>query len=197
MQDLQTANPLRIEGLNGSRILDAKVLARNNSSSQIDVLLEENGCAYINFDYLDENQGAVIQIVHTGKSSRDIEIVGDIKGVKELRNKLSTQRWIQIIYKTRSKFKITRKFVAIFATLVGLAYIAMGLVPIFVPSLDPSIILNATQSMKPDQKRIIILVVFSFSGGLMTMIGILLRKIPGRFKVPKGLEVYYNDGLLL
>lgn len=193
-QDLNTANPLQIVGLNNSRILDVKVLASNNSSSQFKVSLEENECVYVDFDYLDENQGAVIQIVHTGKSSRDIEVVGDIKGVKELRNKLSAPRWIQISAKIKSKSKIPNKIVAIISALFGLAYIAMGLVTIFAPSLDPHIIPNATQSINSDQARIISMVVFFiFSGCLMTTMGMWLWRRLGM--APKGLEVF-NDELL-
>jgi hypothetical protein len=35
----------------------------------------------MNFEYLDKNDGAILQIVHTGKSSADIKIGGTIKGV--------------------------------------------------------------------------------------------------------------------
>ena len=36
------------------------------------------------FDYLDKDDGGVIQIVHTGKSSDDVNVEGAIKGAKEL-----------------------------------------------------------------------------------------------------------------
>ena len=34
----------------------------------------------INFEYLDRNNGGSIQLYHTGKSNKDIELLGKIKG---------------------------------------------------------------------------------------------------------------------
>ncbi len=41
----------------------------------------------MNFGYLDKNEGAVFQLLHTGKSGQDIEIHGRIKSFGEITQK--------------------------------------------------------------------------------------------------------------
>jgi hypothetical protein len=77
--DIVSTDPLRIESK--YRILDAAIIKTNNPSNQVSVLLEKGGSsAKVTFDYLDKNNGALIQIIHTGKSSKDISITGKLKG---------------------------------------------------------------------------------------------------------------------
>lgn len=82
--DLAPLNPLRIEVSSG-KILDATVLQVNNPSSDFTVDLNRAFQLFmIDFDYLNQHQGAVIEVIHTGLSSRDIDVVGDMKDVKKL-----------------------------------------------------------------------------------------------------------------
>ncbi len=90
LQDIDTVNHLRIEVrfFDDDRfdLLDVSVLQFNNYSNQFSVTLntEKDYWALVEFDYLDKNQGAIIQVIHTGLSSDDIHVVGDIKGVQKL-----------------------------------------------------------------------------------------------------------------
>jgi hypothetical protein len=87
--DIADANPLRILATaNGVIILDAKLVATNNSSSRPSVdVLPDRKSALLSFDYLDKDQGAVIQVIHTGITSDDLLLDGDIKGAKCLRKR--------------------------------------------------------------------------------------------------------------
>lgn len=88
ISDLTKTNPLRIQARNGINILDAKIVVQNNNSSAFSgIINEERTSAIIKFEYIDQNQGVVIQIVHTGVSSKAISIEGDIKGSTPLRRK--------------------------------------------------------------------------------------------------------------
>jgi hypothetical protein len=79
--DIVSANPLRIECSNGNRILDASVLETNNSSCQlVTEIMNAGRAASIDFDYLDKSNAAVIQIIHTGKTSANLTLKGDLKG---------------------------------------------------------------------------------------------------------------------
>jgi len=87
-KDLETINPLRIISRENIKLLDVKILESNNNSSQITTTFDENNnCINLLFDYLDKNQGCVIQVIHTGLSSNDLCIVGDIKGVLSFNKK--------------------------------------------------------------------------------------------------------------
>jgi hypothetical protein len=49
----------------------------------MDISVEADGTsAYIFFDYLDKGQGGIIQVIHTGLSSSDLTLNGDIKGAR-------------------------------------------------------------------------------------------------------------------
>jgi len=64
--------------------LDGSLLQANNPSNNIRVRYDPSPkTVFIDFDYLDKNQGAVIQVVHTG-SFDNLNINGDIMGVQKL-----------------------------------------------------------------------------------------------------------------
>jgi hypothetical protein len=83
--DIETINHIKVVVKAGIKILDASILLTNNLSNQfsVDIDRREN-CVLLNFDYIDQNQGAVLQVVHTGRSSGDINVTGDIKGAKSI-----------------------------------------------------------------------------------------------------------------
>ena len=79
--DIVNANPLRIECSQGNHILDMILIEVNNPSSQFALEMENNRTrAKILFDYLDKDQGAIIQVTHTGTKLSDISIEGYLKG---------------------------------------------------------------------------------------------------------------------
>jgi len=86
--DITAADPLRITIANGAKLIDAQIIAFNNHPNQCECTLTEDGvCAYLTFDYLDYGNGVVIQVFHTGTSSKNINIEGTIKGAKGLKRK--------------------------------------------------------------------------------------------------------------
>ncbi len=83
-KDIETGYPIRVL-TKDCQLLDASVLQVNKPSNNFGLLWHESGqFVYIDFDYLDKNQGAVIQLVHDGLSSDDLTIEGDIMGVQKL-----------------------------------------------------------------------------------------------------------------
>jgi hypothetical protein len=77
--DIVSTDPLRIDSVN--QILDAVIIKTNNSSNQIIAAIGVDGASVnIAFDYLDKNDGAIIQVVHAGKSSNDLSLKGKLKG---------------------------------------------------------------------------------------------------------------------
>jgi hypothetical protein len=134
--DIMTANQLRITGVDKTKLLDVKLLAVNNPSSQFSLeFADDKSCAYLSFDYLDNKQGAVIQVVHSGISSDDIIVTGDVKGVKALKRRLSVPRWITLLEsRTPSLLKRLRpKGIFSLAILAGFLYALYGLLGLFLP----------------------------------------------------------------
>lgn len=84
-EDIAAANPLRVVGRGDVKLLDTGVLKMNNLSSQVSIAMQPGrSTALLEFDYLDHKQGASLQVVHTGISSADISLAGDIKGARSL-----------------------------------------------------------------------------------------------------------------
>ena len=85
-QDIETINPLRISSKDCT-ILDCSILWENNPSNNFKVHFDRanNNHAHLDFDYLDKDNGVIIQVIHTGLKSDNIDLRGDIKGVKKLK----------------------------------------------------------------------------------------------------------------
>lgn len=79
--DIAAADPLMVKVNDGYKILDSSVLYAKNAANQFSINQSDDGShVLIQFDYLDADEGGVIQLLHTGKSSDDIEVCGTIKG---------------------------------------------------------------------------------------------------------------------
>jgi hypothetical protein len=79
--DIASADPLMVKVNDGCKILDSSVLYVKNAANQFIInQSDDRSHMLIQFDYLDADEGGVIQLLHTGKSSDDIEVCGTIKG---------------------------------------------------------------------------------------------------------------------
>jgi hypothetical protein len=185
-QDYETINKLRVECSHNAKLLDAKIISSNNLSSQITIIKsDQNNCAFILFDYLDEKQGAVIQVVHTGTSSKDLQIVGDIKGVKVIKKIETTPSWIKWV----SKLTIPKKAGKIYGIgmiVAGVVYFGIGIIgllalilSLFSPATKPALSSNT----------IVNTIVFFLGGLFMFSMGFSAVRVIA----PKGLEVFQEE----
>jgi hypothetical protein len=83
--DIAPANPLRVT-VKGARILDMQVAGFtrevNNVSLRNQVMEAERASAYVDFDFLDYQDGALIKILSVGRMG-NISLEGDIIGMPE------------------------------------------------------------------------------------------------------------------
>jgi uncharacterized membrane protein len=83
--DIASRNPLRIVPRD-CNILEASVFIYNNPSNGITLTSDETrGGFTIDFEYLNQNDGAILTILHDGVSSENLVVVGDMKEVRSLR----------------------------------------------------------------------------------------------------------------
>lgn len=96
--DIAPANPLMIKVKDGYKLLDASVLYTKEDANQFKIIPSQDGAhVLIQFDYLDKGEGGVIQLLHTGKSSDDVEVNGTIKGAGKPNRRMvsiETMRWV-------------------------------------------------------------------------------------------------------
>jgi hypothetical protein len=84
--DIVKTNPLRLLAKPPVVILAVSVLERTTPHNQFDHALKKDRTeASLTFEYLDHNEGALLQVFHTGTGNEDIQIEGTIKGVPRMR----------------------------------------------------------------------------------------------------------------
>jgi len=80
-QDISRVDPLKIHLKENYKILESNVLYSKNPANQFSVKTAcDKSDAILKFDYLDKDEGGIVQLIHTGISDKDIEIQGTIKG---------------------------------------------------------------------------------------------------------------------
>jgi hypothetical protein len=86
--DIASADPLVVKIKNDHEMLNAKVTYSKNPANQFSISDIKNQKQFtLQFDYLDKDEGAIIQILHTGISGEDIDVTGTVKGVGKLHRK--------------------------------------------------------------------------------------------------------------
>jgi hypothetical protein len=135
--DIAPADPLEIYVKEGFEILDVKILFAKKSVNQFDIKLsEDHKSVKILFEYLDQDDGGVIQILHTGKSAEDIGVRGSVKGVKELTCTSSPKSFIiRFFSRTATNYPKTR-FNKVMDILLFLFPIIIGALILFSPPVN-------------------------------------------------------------
>lgn len=82
--DVAPANPVRVKSSAGVAILDARVLKVSDPGVNLRLEPIDESSVLVRFDYFEANGGGIIEVVHSGYRSDDIEVEGSIKGCGEL-----------------------------------------------------------------------------------------------------------------
>lgn len=82
--DIAPINPLKIVLDNEYQILDVQTTLTTDFATNFSYTQTDKNIITLDFDFLDKDEGFVLQIVHTGKSSLDLSIEGKIKGVESI-----------------------------------------------------------------------------------------------------------------
>lgn len=82
--DIAPRDPLRIMIDPEYRILDCKIIAERNRANGFVATVAEDGLSIcITFDYFDRQEGAVLEIAHTGTDSSCLTLMGSLHGVRK------------------------------------------------------------------------------------------------------------------
>jgi hypothetical protein len=88
-QDIVKDDPITIQGKEGIVFLSVSVIESVSPLNKIECKMnQDRSLVTITFEYLDHNQGANIQVFHTGTSNADITLRGTIMGASPIRRKL-------------------------------------------------------------------------------------------------------------
>ncbi|NLI37127.1 MAG: hypothetical protein GX416_11535 [Bacteroidales bacterium] len=95
--DVAKTNPIKITIDQKYEILEADILYSKNKDNNFKQQLSDNKKSVrIKFDYINANEGIIIQLFHTGFSSDDIRIEGGVKSVKRIKRKELNQTFLPL-----------------------------------------------------------------------------------------------------
>jgi hypothetical protein len=81
LDDIAQEDPLEINVAEDARILDIRAIQRKPPTNGFEVNLSDDQLsATLGFDYIDKDEGAVIQVIHTGRSGKEISLRGRVAG---------------------------------------------------------------------------------------------------------------------
>lgn len=79
--DVATIDPIIVQIGGGAKILEAKIILAKNPANQFRIRKsEEENQIQIEFEYIDQHEGLIIQFFHTGIDDSNIRLKGTIKG---------------------------------------------------------------------------------------------------------------------
>ncbi len=86
--DIAKADPITLSIKPNNKILDTSLVESKNPANEFSFNLEENDSRIkLIFDYLDNNDGGTVRILHTGLSNEDFKLSGSIKGAGRVKEK--------------------------------------------------------------------------------------------------------------
>lgn len=125
--DVAKNNPLRIKIDDEYEILDCEIIYIQNTSNGFSVkLYEDRKNISIDFDYLDYNEGFIIQIYHTGNSSSNFSFLGQIKSCGVIGRYDPIRYLISLPKIFMSKRKISFRILGWGIFIIGIISLLMG-----------------------------------------------------------------------
>ena len=127
--DIVSENELSIYVTDNNKILDYMILEKTEDTNKFEILSLDSKRINIFFDYVNVNDGVVVQVIHTG-SNLDIHIDVKIKGGKSIKEIINKRRF----FLDNIDKKIRRRWLKILSLFMFFAFISI-LVVLIVPIL--------------------------------------------------------------
>ena len=136
-EDFVKANPFQIKIKDEFKIYGANI-EKHNFNNEVKILVKKGKLIALKFDYLDKNEGFIINIYSSAKKTSDFSVHGNFKGsqnikrgyVKMRSSSVVNDRFFQPIYEflVSSKYKLLLIFGII---------LSIGFIFIFIPMILP------------------------------------------------------------
>lgn len=183
-EDIATDCQLKIKSIGEAEILDAEIILENEKTNKFSILSLDNKEVVFDFEYMDEKNGIVVQIIHTG-DKKDLKVECKIKGGAQL---LPINEKSDLLIKAAKK--IPRKHLEkIYITLIILGNLAFTsilvlLVLEIIGVIHESVINNNGVSSFPLWGKIVICVIMMVDIIFMWTISVLSIRKALNVKVP-------------
>jgi uncharacterized protein (DUF1778 family) len=134
--NIASRDQLKIKLKNQAIFLDKpSIIFSSHTANNFQVFEYRKFLNFVKFDfeYLDKNRGAVIQVVHDGSSEQDLEIIGSIIGVNKIKRKNYKSNDNDKLEKVVELLKnyILSGIIIVFLVLISVAFIPSPLISFF------------------------------------------------------------------
>jgi len=180
--DITKNHPISLITDNNTALLDAKIIAYNNDTLNFS-LEKDNNTVLVDFEYLEPNQGAVLEIVYTGGLD-NLSVSGLLKGgninYKNSQSEFINRFGFRFLLKNVS-YTVRRRIAIAFTAFAGLFLFVF-----FVP-----LALQAAIGVLPiDSGFLFVVPRIGIFGFLYFVIMINILRTP---KIPSGLEIFEQE----
>jgi len=86
-RDVVKSTPLKLK-LSEGRLLEASVVKVSSVSNGFSITKADNTALDIHFDYIDPNEGMVVEVRHTAPTGEAIDVIGKVVGVPKIARRL-------------------------------------------------------------------------------------------------------------
>jgi hypothetical protein len=172
--DIPDKAQIFIVGKGDTVILEVQVVAQTNSENDFGALLLEDGKrAKVDFSFLDHHQGGIIQIVHTGLNSQDLDLAGTVIGFGKVKVMISPfEEGITAQKPRRHRSEGSSGFIIGFMLFWGAIIFLPGLIFSLLMSFNPSETITVIQ--KNENGTLWSSLVFLFIGPVFLIMGSML-----------------------
>lgn len=99
--DLVSEKPLAIKSIGKAQILDAQIIVYTESTNKFSITKVESKKATLDFEYVNKNDGVVVQIIHSG-SQDDLLLDCKLKGGEKIREHKIESSFLRSIFTKES-----------------------------------------------------------------------------------------------
>lgn len=185
-KDIAQNNPIRLIIEENYLFLEANIIYQKNPSNNFNISLSDNN-KYIDitFDYFDYEEGIVLQVFHTGNTSKNITLMGQVKSVKKINRKDNSRLFM---FSIDNIFIKKIKTDGNFNLILGWTVLIVGLFVIFF-SFIPTYIQTPQKEYNPDESKFIASITLFILGVIYSLMGYNMVKR----KIPKGFNVFNEE----
>jgi hypothetical protein len=158
-----------------TQILDVKVIKTSTVGNRFDAhKMPDDPIIALHFNYLDPEQGTLIQVIHTGVSPLPLKVGGEVKGVREIEYKIKRPDLVS---------QLPRLLVYFYAVMMSTLVVAL--------------VYNSVFLGIPARTNWVVWLLGAL--WMIVLVGVYfdIRQMRDTAKIPKGLSIFEKDDIVI
>lgn len=186
--DMVDSKELTITAIDGNKILDTEIIICSEKTNKFSIKIIDDYTAKIFFNYVDQKDGFVMQVIHTGTSD-SLQVNYKIKGGMPIKN-IDNETIPKIFEKSVNKDKLYKCMLIATATMLFLILIIAIFFSIAIFSENLQVDFLAEPAASPRSQAITMSITFWIYELIMGSLFFPIFKKAFSIGIPKGLKRY-------